>query len=294
MKSTVIHFDILNHKDLVTGKVNKAQWESVIQDNRSQYYIILFSGQFGAIHFLNGKQINIPPYSALFISPFRESRFSSIPFDETEVLIFSSLFYNRTAKDVHFLLNSPLFSILNQIPILTPPQERLHYYQTLTNLLYEAKKISKKEAIGNDLAHNIIEQILIMGTVNSKKSAARDFRIDKDQATTLEFLQELNEVYSEQNSVKYYADKLGISERQLSYSTKKTLGQTAKDVISNKLMEIARWKLTYQTDSIREISQHLGFSEEHNFSAFFKKHQEISPLQFRKKQQSIQSSQGAQ
>ena len=50
-------------------------------------------------------------------------------------------------------------------------------------------------------------------------------------------------------------------------------------------MDEARWRLANRPESIKEISHELGFSEEHNFSAFFKKNEDVSPLQYRKKHQ---------
>lgn len=286
MKTSSFKFDIYPHSDLVAGKISKSEWENIFHNKRSEHYFILFTGKFGAIHFVDDKQIEVPPHALLFLSPHRNTRFSSTPFQDTHVLVFSSVFYNRTPKDIHDLLNSPLFNAFGPLAVLNPPVEEIHYVKSIVNLFYNAKEKSKKNAIGFDLAHNIIQQILLIGAIHGKFESEEDspssFEVSKEQELVAAFQNLLAQYYSQENSVRFYADSLSVTERQLSNATKKCLGMTAKEVISHKIMEAARWQLAHQTVTIREISEQLGFSEEHNFSAFFKKHEYISPLQFRK------------
>lgn len=286
MKTSSFKFDIYPHSDLVAGKISKSEWENIFHNKRSEHYFILFTGKFGAIHFVDDKQIEVPPHALLFLSPHRNTRFSSTPFQDTHVLVFSSVFYNRTPKDIHDLLNSSLFNTFGPLAVLNPPVEEIHYVKSIVNLFYNAKEKSRKDSIGLDLAHNIIQQILLIGAIHGKFESEEDspssFEVSKEQELVAAFQNLLAQYYSQENSVRFYADSLSVTERQLSNATKKCLGMTAKEVISHKIMEAARWQLAHQTVTIREISEQLGFSEEHNFSAFFKKHEYISPLQFRK------------
>lgn len=283
--ANTINFEIYNHPELVGGNIKNTPWEDLYSNTRTECYIIIFSGKKGAEHYIDDQLIKIPPHSVLFIGPDRCSRFSPQAFESTHVLVFSSVFYNRSPRDAHSLINNPLFSNFGPVYILTPPDESVIYCKTLAYLLHTAKKDSNK-SWGHDLAHNIIEQILIMGSVYANKTEHHVFESNKDQELVLEFQGALAKHFREQVTVKFYAELLNVTERYLSNATKKNLGMTAKDVITKHIMEEARWQLAHKTDSVKEISLDLGFSEEHNFSAFFKKNQKLSPMQFRKKLQS--------
>lgn len=284
MKVKTINFEIFKHPELVSGNIESTPWDNLFSNQRTHCYIILFSGKKGAAHYVDDQLVNIPPYSLLFIGPDRRSRFSTTPFESAHVLVFSSLFFNRTPRDAHSLSNNPLFHAFGPVYILTPPDESISYCKTLAYLLHTAKK-DIENSLGQDLAHNIIQQILIMGSIYGNKMEHQTFEINKDQTLVMAYQKSVKENFREQVTVRFYADLLNVSERQLSNATKKNLGLTAKDVITQYIMEEARWQLAHKVDSIKEISLDLGFSEEHNFSAFFKKNERMSPLQFRKKQQ---------
>jgi len=280
--ANTVNFEIFNHPELVKGEIKKTPWNDLFSDTRTHCYIIMFSGKKGAEHFIDGQLVRIPPYSVLFVGPDRCSRFSPEPFESTHILVFSSLFYNRTPRDAHSLTNNPLFNNFGPVYILTPPDESVIYCKTLAYLLHTAKK-DFQNTWGQDLAHNIIEQILIMGSIYANKTEHHAFESNKEQELVLEFQKTIAEYFRQEVTVRFYAEYLNVTERQLSNATKKNLGLTAKDVITNHIMEEARWQLAHRSESIKEIGLGLGFSEEHNFSAFFKKNQKLSPMQFRRK-----------
>ena len=78
-----------------------------------------------------------------------------------------------------------------------------------------------------------------------------------------------------------YAEKLDLSERSLDNAIKKVYGCTTKRFINAKVIQRTK-KLLQGTDvPIKNISIDIGFSEESNFSNFFKKHTGTSPRKYR-------------
>lgn len=269
--STSIQFDIYRHEDVIGTQVKE-----------TGLYMVIFTGQSGATHYVDDVLINIAPYTLLFIGPDRQSRFSEQAAESTHVLVFSSLFYNRTAREAHSLNNNPLFQGFGEVYQLTPPGDTLTYCKTLSYLLYTCKA-EVDQPLQMDLAHNIIEQILLMGMIYGEKEVSKSFKSNQDQLIVMQLKKALTEHYREHIKVKFYADLLNVAERRLTKATSTILNQTAKEVISAHVMKEAKWRLANMPDSIKAISTELGFSEEHNFSAFFKKNEKISPLQYRRK-----------
>ncbi|MBW8359412.1 MAG: helix-turn-helix domain-containing protein [Weeksellaceae bacterium] len=83
------------------------------------------------------------------------------------------------------------------------------------------------------------------------------------------------------NKVSFYAEHLCISKRTLDNALQTVFGCSTKQFLIAKALEKAKKLLRGTEITVKNISNELGFSEESNFSNFFKKHTGQSPKQFR-------------
>lgn len=83
-------------------------------------------------------------------------------------------------------------------------------------------------------------------------------------------------------SVQYIADELNMSPNYLSGLLKVLTGQSTQQHIHNKLIELAKEKLSITNLSVSEIAYHLGFEHPQSFNKLFKRYTEMSPNSFRK------------
>ncbi len=83
-----------------------------------------------------------------------------------------------------------------------------------------------------------------------------------------------------------YAALMQISRVSLNTAVKKQFGQTAKDMIKERLIIEIKTTLRYTRKTVTEIAYDLHFSEVNNMIRFFKAHTGQSPNQYRLKQQS--------
>lgn len=279
-------FGIFRHEELVskthiTHTVREHGFDLFKPLRRGQYSIML-SGPDGAVHYVDDKQVDIPPYSVLFVGPDRLSHFEKEPQRSTHVLFFSSLFYNRSAKDTHFLYNSALFHDFDAVYLLIPPKDTLDYIRGLMSLLYGAQEHFDQE-IQQDLVHNVVQQILIVGTLRHHRAMVVDFENTIDNRLVLEFKKLIEKNYASEKTVKFYTDQLNVTDRRLNLATKAVLNLTPKEVITRQLINEAKWQLIHTSKSIKEISAELGYPDEHNFSSFFLKNAGVRPKSFQAK-----------
>jgi AraC family transcriptional activator of pobA len=82
-------------------------------------------------------------------------------------------------------------------------------------------------------------------------------------------------------SVTYIADNLNISPGYLSGLLKSLTGQNTQQHLHNKLIELAKEKLSTTNLSVSEIAYELGFEHLQSFSKLFKTKTHLSPLEFR-------------
>lgn len=76
---------------------------------------------------------------------------------------------------------------------------------------------------------------------------------------------------------------IGMTPRQLTYRYKAATGQTVKSYLNSLLLERSKFLLNTTDRPIRSISAELHFGNEFYFSRFFKKHEGLSPRNYRKR-----------
>jgi len=82
-------------------------------------------------------------------------------------------------------------------------------------------------------------------------------------------------------SVTHIAEALNISPGYLSGLLKSLTGQSTQQHLHNKLIELAKEKLSTTNLSISEIAYELGFEHLQSFSKLFKTKTSLSPMEFR-------------
>lgn len=82
-------------------------------------------------------------------------------------------------------------------------------------------------------------------------------------------------------TVQYFADALHLSPNYLSRLLKTLTGQSTKQFIQDKVIELAKEKLSTTDLSANEIAYGLGFEHPQSFSKLFKNRVNMSPLEFR-------------
>jgi AraC family transcriptional regulator, transcriptional activator of pobA len=80
-----------------------------------------------------------------------------------------------------------------------------------------------------------------------------------------------------------YSAKIGITTRKLSDICRFYKNKNPKKIISEYLISESKRLLTKTSNSIKQIASQLGFSDQYQFSKYFKKHTKSSPALYRRK-----------
>jgi AraC-like DNA-binding protein len=97
------------------------------------------------------------------------------------------------------------------------------------------------------------------------------------------FIQLVNNYYIDKRTIEEYAELLFVTPNHLSQSVKEASGKNALSFITDRLMTEAKSLIQFTNYDIAEIAYQLNFSDPANFGKFFKKHTELTPVEFRKK-----------
>jgi AraC-like DNA-binding protein len=87
--------------------------------------------------------------------------------------------------------------------------------------------------------------------------------------------------YRTSHEVAYYAGKMGVQNRKLTYICQLFSGKGAKELIDQRIMSESKRFLQFSNLSVKEIAGRLNYSDQYQFSKFFKKHAGVSPVAYR-------------
>lgn len=104
---------------------------------------------------------------------------------------------------------------------------------------------------------------------------------DKQNLRWQQFNRLLEQHFSTQHQVSFYAAQLACSEKTLGTLCLAQSGLSAKTVITDRLLLEAKRLLIHTPQSVKQIALQLGFEEATHFNKFFKKQQHITPKVFR-------------
>lgn len=122
---------------------------------------------------------------------------------------------------------------------------------------------------------------LLVGFLNKVYLLRPMERARNKRSRRLEQLIDLvEENYTKNHSVQFYAKELGISPKRLNEILKQRIGVTLNQFIANMIILEAKRRLVLVDKNVNDIAFELGFKEQAYFSRFFKKHTGTSPSQF--------------
>lgn len=103
----------------------------------------------------------------------------------------------------------------------------------------------------------------------------------KKQELVIQFQNFVTNCYIKHKQVWEYAKELNVSANTLNQTVKEVLGKTAKELISEKVIQEAKKLLKYTAYDISEIAYSLGFEEPTHFIRFFKNQTTATPKEYR-------------
>lgn len=179
----------------------------------------------------------------------------------------SMLNYLKLVKNPFTQLESGEVKVLIDIvyTLLRKMKDRTHFFQ--------------REA----LQVGVIGLLVELGNIfMGKKDGMVNQTLSRKEELLNQFLELLFIHCKEEHQVAFYADKLCISPQYLSLILKERTGKSASRWIDEALMTEAKILLKSPNITVQQVANTLNFSDQSTFGKFFKKHQKVSPLEYRK------------
>ena len=191
---------------------------------------------------------------------------------------FSSSFVEQK-ENSHIMLDT-MYMILGR-PILTLSEGGTKLLEEYFNVMIHTYLHFEESSILRSIAPNMFTNIHTVISILYKKNTNDKRPISKSEQICRSFTQLVLQHYSQNRSVAWYAEKLGITHAYLCTTVKQTVGKTCVDVISSMVIMDAKSQLKSTDLSIQQISDSLNFANMSFFGKYFKRYVGMSPLEYR-------------
>jgi AraC family transcriptional activator of pobA len=274
------HFNVFETEKLF----NRETGSRIMPYNRRSYYKISLVEGRNKAEFAD-KVIDIRESALLFATP--KIPYHWVPQDNNQggmFCIFTADFLSKNKAGIE-LDDLPIFQP-GQLPVFqldkTGTKELEYIFRKMLNEL-EGDYLYKY-----DLLRNLVMELIHYGQKLQPLSALKSTQNAAERISSLfiELLERQFPIDSTHQrlslrSAKDYADRLNVHVNHLNKVLKEVTGQTTTEIIGKRVTQEAKILLKQTDWNISEIAFTLGFDDLANFSSFFKKHTEQTPMAFR-------------
>lgn len=153
------------------------------------------------------------------------------------------------------------------------------YLDTLFSAITD--EYGQQQSGRDPMLQSLITVLSIWLSRRNLERSLTDVQLDRGRDYLQVFTRTLERRFREHLPIEHYATAIGISTAHLNSLCRRLCGQSALQMINQRLLLEAKRDLVYTSMTINQVSDKLGFSEPAYFSRFFKRSTGQSPKQFR-------------
>ncbi|WP_281925567.1 AraC family transcriptional regulator [Flavobacterium collinsii] len=250
------------------------------------FYQIIWFKKGNGTHYVDFKGYDVVENAFFFIAKNQVHYFDNNTDYQGILIHFNESFLVQKDSEVDFFLKYNLFNSPYQQPSCCVNQPI--FEQTLNEYIVLIKKeLQNNNEFGKEeLLRTYLKAILIQ--VQRRKIELENniddtpFIVNEKRIQLIKFVNLIDENYNKGLSVSEYAQLMNISTRTLSEMISKNLNKTPSQLIYERIILEAKRLLLHSDLNVNQIGYRLGFDDPSYFVKYFKKHTNISPLEFRK------------
>ena len=277
------HFHILKFED------HSEQINNQISLRSEGYFEITFSQSKNKNTELDYSKIKIDHTSIdsdkghlLFLSPGQSLTVDSTGFSKGDIgymIVFTADFLDFTTSNFNLIQQFPYFNMHSSPVFYTNTKSKSIFIEYMDKLYKEFQVLNKSNI---EIIKSLLTIILFEIKRASDNHTFKPANFTRAEKITYLFENLIKQTPKKKQKLSYYAHKLNISTIYLSECVKKTLGYSAKKVVSEYIILEACNILSQTTNTVDQVAWQLGFDDTPNFINFFKKNIGQTPNQFRK------------
>ena len=240
--------------------------------HKVSFYQLAWINKGSATHRVDFQDICIRENEILVISPGQICEFDISSDYSGKMILFTDSFFSVSELDTIFLHTSEVFSLVKQNRVISICPLLMN---SLVNLLEEEMK-NESDKFQAGISQSLLRIVLFEAERNLSSTQSHNI-----PSIARDFYDAVEKHFKENKKLEYYTNLLAVGEKALSKEIKQLTGETPKAYIDRRVVLEAKRLLGYSSLSVKEIGFMVGFEEPSNFNNFFRKHTQLTPIQFR-------------
>ncbi|KMQ59992.1 AraC family transcriptional regulator [Chryseobacterium angstadtii] len=252
------------------------------EPHRHDFYVAVLFTKGKGIHEIDFQRYEVSEGSLFFLSPGQIHSWELSEDIDGYIFFCSQEFY-----EMHYvsqkLRNFPFFGSVSFPRKLQLEADELEKNSFLFQEL--GKEHLQQHVMKEGLILSLMSQIFI----NATRLFSKDIDI-RSSSVSLSYFKHyqdfenlIEQHFTEQKSISYYASLMGITPKHLNRIAQTTVQKTATDMITERVVLEAKRMLMYLDESLVEIAFRLGYEEYSYFVRVFRKNSGMTPTQFMRK-----------
>lgn len=245
--------------------------------HKHNFFEILWIRQAQSKHIIDHHEQDLSRNDIYFMSPGQIHLFEKYDSVKGDCIMFTEEFFILNFLNKEALQKLSFFDNSYSQPYVKPDAGSAVTLESILKLLYEefSREQHSKLALGSIL-------YLFLTAIERLYSSQSGSHSKPNQVLLLNhFKEQIEKNYKYQKKVSFYASELCVTPHHLNEIVKNVTAKTASEVIRERLMLEAKRMLVHSHDPIGQIADELGYNDFSYFSRQFKKHNQLSPDQYR-------------
>lgn len=267
--------------DRIGNLISNIPDEERVAPHLMKFFVILLITEGSGKHQVDFETYSYEKGSVLFIGKEQVQAWSESENLDGYLIIFEEDFlYTNLIKFKDLTYSFPYNADLYQHLLKFENRESYQALLLLAEYMFKEYSLPKTSATAE-----ILQCLLRTLLLKLKENPSRELKeMEKDSMETfIRFQQLLDKKIHKTRNASDYCGMLNVSHKKLNRICKYLTKMTIKAFIDHALILKAK-RLLYEAElNISEIAYQLGFEERTNFTKFFKKHENITPKEFRQK-----------
>jgi AraC family transcriptional regulator, transcriptional activator of pobA len=262
-------FEILNFKTMQEPEVDDV--------HKHTFYEIIWTEKGKSIQTIDYKKYKVLPNSLFFISPNQVHQFEEWqPLTGGTILFTESYFLMNHANNNAMLDYSFLDNLYANPCIQFTSKTFEPIKQTINLMQVEYRRADSNTNIIQAYLHILLSQVQRFVDKSSMPFYTKKYLLLFKQYKLL-----VEQHYTTNNTVSFYAKQLFITQHHLNLVCKNITGKSATQILRDRSILEAKRMLTFTNLSVSQIAAALHYFDSAYFSKIFKQDTQLSPLAFR-------------
>jgi AraC-like DNA-binding protein/mannose-6-phosphate isomerase-like protein (cupin superfamily) len=257
-----------------------SQYPVTEKPHRHNFYEILWFPEGQGSHCIDDVCFNLTGKDLFLISEGQAHYFKNVKGLQGYLLMFKDVYWEESLQSIHNFKTTLFNHLLINAHLELADEDATEISNLMNQILKEYRMAdypNKAEVIINYL------KILLIRIANMQSSTVlQSPNINKNSYKLFQqFIEDLESFYTAEREVGFYAKRLNIANSKLADICRKCNGRNPKELIEQRILIAAKRTLQFDSNSIKEIASTFSFSDQFQFSKFFKKLSGISPVEYR-------------